>query len=56
MRCEVQPCSLVRGRVLLAVVDADPDDLEGILLCPVDCLLAEHVVDHLIHADAKPEP
>ena len=53
---QIKTGGLVCGRVLLTVVHADAYNLEGFLFCPVYSLLAEHVVDHLVHADAEAQP
>lgn len=54
MSIRIETGRLVCGGILLTVVDADAYNREGFLLCPVDILAAEHVVDHLVHADAQP--
>ena len=56
VRLQIKTGGLVCGRVLLTVVHADAYNLEGFLFCPVYSLLTEHIIDHLVHADAEAQP
>ena len=56
--CQIKTCRLKCRGVLLSIVPADGNNRKAVNTCqrPVNVLLAEHVVNDFVYADALPQP